>query len=685
MKMNKFKLRKDNLLNSNVVTCIMFMVVTIILVVWFLPRDARFNLSFEVGKPWRYGSLIAKFDFPVMKSDVTIKQEKDSMMKGYEPYYTYNKNIENEQIAKFRSDFKNGIPNLPPEYVSLIAMDLHKIYQKGIITQHEYSMLTRDTMQQIRVINGKQAISTRAKDFYSSMSAYEQLFSEQLLNVKRAQLQKCNLNNYIEPNIIYDRHRSETALHDMMSSVPLASGVVLSGQKIIDRGEIVDAKTSLVLTSFQKELEKRGSSSKQMRTMLLGQFIFVTILMALFTLYLIMYYRDYLEKPRNLLMLYSFIVIFSILTSLMLKYNIYTVYLIPYAMVPIFIRVFLDTRTAFFTYITTILVCSTALHYHYEFIIVQLIAGVAAIYSLKELYRRSQLFRAAAIVTLTYAITYLSIELMNNDNDNVLDESMYYYFGANGILLLFAYPLMYLIEKMFGYTSNVTLVELSNTNNDLMRKLSEVAPGTFQHSIQVGNLAAEVANRVQANSALVRTGALYHDIGKMLNPAFFTENQNGVNPHTKLSYIESAQIIIAHVTDGVKLAEKYDLPTVIKDFITTHHGTGKTRYFYISYKNEHPDEDVDELLFTYPGPNPFTREQAILMMADGVEASARSLTEYTEKSISDNVNKIIDNQLNDGCFRDCPITFRDIETAKSILSEKLKSIYHTRISYPELK
>ncbi len=682
--MDRFKIKKSSPFSANVLLCFLFMVVTIVLIVWFLPRESRFNFQFQQGKPWQYGTLIAKFDFPVMKSDETIKRERDSLLRQYEPYYSFNDDVEKRELEQFRSDYKNGIQDLPPEFVSVIAINLHKLYQQGIIDPHDYNELIKDTTQRIRIVSGKEARSIKVAEFNSTMTAYEKLFTEELLSQNRQILQKCNLNNYIEPNLVFDKERSETAERDIMTSVPLASGVVLAGQKIIDRGEIVDARTNLILTSFQQELAKRGSNSQQMRTMLLGQIFLVSLLVISFTIYLRMFFSDYLEKPRNLMMLYALILIFPILTSLMVQYNLYTVYLIPYVMVPIFIRVFMDSRTAFMAHVITILLCAPALRFPFEFIVVELIAGIVAIFTLKELYRRSQLFKTALIVTMTYAATYLSLELINNDDVNFIDRSMYYYFIINGILLLFVYPLMYLIEKMFGFTSNVTLVELSNTNNDLLRKLSEVAPGTFQHSIQVGNLAAEVTNKINGNSALVRTGALYHDIGKMLNPAFFTENQNGVNPHLNLSYIESAQIIIAHVTDGIKLADKYNLPGIIKDFISTHHGVSKTKYFYVSYMNEHPNEEIDDLLFTYPGPNPFTKEQAVLMMADSVEASSRSLSEYTEKSISDNVCRIIDSQVKEGCFRDCPITFRDIETAKSILTEKLKSIYHTRISYPEL-
>lgn len=354
-------------------------------------------------------------------------------------------------------------------------------------------------------------------------------------------------------------------------------------------------------------------------------------------------------------------------------------------MAPIFIRVFTDSRTAFNAHVTMILICAVAVKYQYEFIIVQMVAGLISIYSLRSLERRSQIFLSALLVTLGSAAVYFALQLIQSDDVSKLDQTIYWHFAANGFLLLFAYPLMLIIEKTFGFISTVTLFELSNTNNELLRRLSEVAPGTFQHSITVGNLAAEISHKIGANGQLVRTGALYHDIGKMENPAFFTENQAGVNPHQQLTDIESARIIINHVADGLRLAEKYNLPGVIKDFITTHHGEGLTKYFYVNYKNEHPDEEVAEEAFRYPGPNPSSREQAILMMCDSVEAASRSLKEYTEESISSLVNKIIDTQVSDGFFTDCPITFHDISQAKQILIERLKSMYHTRIEYPEEK
>ena len=668
-----------NLATKTVLVCI-----TVAIIVWFLPRNEGRMYRYDVGKPWMYGSVIAKFDFPIYKTDEAIKHEQDSLLKHFQPYYSLNPLIEKKQVERFLHDYEQGINGLPKEYVGIVARQMQEIYQMGIINTNEYNNIFKDSTSMIRFVSGKNAKSIKVSSFYSTIAAYEHIFANEKLAAQRAILSRCNLNNYIEANIVYDKEKSDAEKNDMLSSIPLASGMVMSGQKIIDRGEIVNDYTCRVLNSFDKEMKRRSSTQDEIMTTFIGQILFVLILVMMFTSYLTLFRKDYFEKPRSLTMLYTMITLFPILVSMMMKHNFFSVYIIPFAMAAIFVRVFMDSRTAFITHVTMILICAAAVKYQYEFIIVQLASGLVAIYSLRELSKRSQIFITAILVTISSCIVYLALQLMQDNQVFNIDPSMYTYFIINGIFLLLSYPMMYLIEKMFGFISNVTLFELSNTNKGLLRNLSEIAPGTFQHSITVGNLAAEIANRIHANSLLVRTGALYHDIGKMTNPVFFTENQAGVNPHDQLSDLESAQIIISHVTEGLKLAEKFNLPGIIKDFISTHHGTGLTKYFYINYCNEHPDEQVDKEMFQYPGPNPFTREQAILMMADTVEAASRSLNEYTEESISTLTNKLIDSQVADGFFRECPITFRDIALAKSVLIERLKSIYHTRISYPHL-
>ncbi len=667
---------RDILLRSAIV------IITVLVIVWLMPRDGRNYVYAEQGKPWKYADLTAPFDFPIYKSEQMIQKEKDSLMKEYQPYFYYNKEVEGNMVRKFVTDFSGGIPGLSDDYISIIANRLHKIYQTGIVSSPEYSRLAKDTTQCIMVADGKNATSIPIVRFLSTKKAYEQLFLDNILEQHRSQLQKCNLNNYITPNIIYDKERSDESLQDMQKSIPLALGVAQKGQKIIDRGEIVTEAKYRIIESFQKENERRNSNTTQQQLTLCGEALYVLLIMVFFTFYLTLFRKDYFEKARNVAMLYSLIIIFSIITGVMVRNTIAHVYIIPYAMVPIFTRVFMDSRTAIITHLTMILVCAIMLQHPLEFIVVEMVAGLAAVYSLRDLQFRSQLFKTAILVTLVAMLMNFAFDLIRMKEFEEFDMSYYNYLIINGILLLFAYPLLYLMEKTFGFISDITLIELSNTNNPLLRRMSEVAPGTFQHSIQVGNLASEIANKIGAKAQLVRTGALYHDIGKTINPIYFTENQSGINPHEDLSLIESAQIIISHVTEGMKLAERNNLPSIIKDFISTHHGHGKAKYFYLKYKNENPDDQVDDLLFTYPGPNPFTREQAILMIADGVEAASRSLPEYTEKNIRDLVNRLVDGMVNDGFFRECPITFRDITYAKTVLCEKLKTIYHARVSYP---
>jgi putative nucleotidyltransferase with HDIG domain len=682
--MSKIKFSEDITWHDLLIR-ISLVLVSVLLIVWAMPRDGQMILKAEKGKPWRHQDLVAPFDFPIYKSDAAIQAERDSIMREYEPYFGFDAEVGGQMQSKFTQDFAEGIPGLTSDYISIIANRLHQIYEQGIMNTTQYNELAKDTMRTIRVVTGKQAVSERIVKIFSPKSAYEQLFQDPLLSPHRALLQRCNLNDYITPNLIYEKERSESSLRNLQESIPLASGIALRGQKIVDRGQIVDEKIYRTIESFNKEMEQQQADKSKLSTKMVGDTLVVLVLICCFTIYLTLFRKDYFERWRSIMMLYSMIVVFSVLALTMVSHSILHVYLLPFAMVPIFIRVFMDSRTAFMTHTITVLIVACALQHPLDFIIIEEVAGFAAIFTLRELSSRSQLFKTAIIVTLCTMAANLGLDWKFGSALTAIDYSEYNYLMVNGALLFCSYPLLYLIEKLFGFTSNITLIELSDMSKDLLRRMSEVAPGTFQHSIQVGNLAAEIANKIGAKAQLVRTGALYHDIGKIQNPIYFTENQSGINPHENLSYIDSAQVIISHVTDGLKLADKHNLPDVIKDFIATHHGQGKAKYFFVKYKNEHPDEYVDELLFTYPGPNPFTREQAILMMADSVEAASRSLPDYTEQSIRDLVNRILDSQEADGFFRDCPITYRDIQYAKTVLIEKLKTIYHTRISYPKLK
>ena len=658
---------------------------TISLIVWAMPRDKEANFKAETGKPWRYADFTAPFDFPVYKSTELVQHERDSLLKEFEPYYNFNKDVEKSQLVQFRKDYAEGIPGVPSDCVELIVSQLHEFYTKGIMNTSDYNSLRADTSATIRIVYDKNASSRQVSQLYSTVGAYEQLFLNTKLADYKELLAKCNLNDYIMPNLTYDKERTESSREDLLANVPLASSVVQRGQKIIDRGQIVDDYTYSVLESYFRENERLQSDDVHFSFVVLGEIVYVSLLIVCFTIYLWLFRRDYYEQPRSLSMLYALILLFSVVASLMISHNVLHVYILPFAMVPIFVRVFMDSRTAFMAHTIMVLICAAMLQHPLEFIAVEEVAGLVAIFSLRELSSRSQLFWTAALIAGATMLINLALFWLRDDDITGIDYSEFNYLLLNGLLLFCSYPLLYIMEKTFNFTSNITLIELSDMNKELLRRMSEVAPGTFQHSIQVGNLAAEIANKIGGKSQLVRTGALYHDIGKTENPIYFTENQSGMNPHEGKTYVESAQMLISHVTEGLKLADKYNLPQVIKEFIATHHGLGKTKFFYVKQKNEFPEEPVDDLLFTYPGPNPSTKEQAILMMADAVEAASRSLKEYTEQNIRELVERIIDSQVDEGYFRDCPITYRDIQYAKTVLIEKLKTIYHTRISYPELK
>ena len=639
--MSYFNTQKEFSLRDLLYRALIF-IGTVGIIVYFLPRDGKFNYQFDIDKPWKYGQLMATFDFPIYKTDEVVKREQDSILAAFQPYFQLDKSIEKSVLTKLKTDYQTHLRGLLPstDYVRFLERKLSEVYRAGIVSTEELNQLHKDSTAAIMVINDKLANQQGIDKVYSVKDAYNYILTADTVHYRPDILRQCSLNEYLFPNLTYDEQRTETAKKEMLDNYSWANGIVL----------------------------------------------FVSIFMLCFMLYLDLFRKDYYKRKGSLSLLFALIMFYCVVTAIMVTNYIFNVYIIPYAMLPVIIRVFLDSRTAFIAQVTTILICSICLRYPHEFILLQLAAGLVAIFSLRELSQRSQLFRTAFLVILAYAAVYFAFELITENDLTKINGSMYTYFIINGILLLFTYPLLFLVEKTFGFTSNVTLVELSNINNSLLRRMSETVPGTFQHSMQVANLAAEAANRIGAKSQLVRTGALYHDIGKMENPVFFTENQSGgVNPHKNLGYEQSAQVVISHVTDGLKLAEKNNLPKVIKDFITTHHGRGKTKYFYISWKNEHPGEEPNEEAFTYPGPNPFTKEQAILMMADSVEAASRSLPEYTEETISNLVDKIIDSQVAEGYFKECPITFKDIATVKSVFKEKLKTIYHTRISYPELK
>lgn len=662
------------------------LLVSVVTLIYFLPRESKFGYVYELNKPWHYPQLIASYDFVIYKTDDEVKRERDSVVRQFVPYYRVDSLVAEKQIAALRKDFYAGkFRGVPVYYLPRLVENLRQIYARGILDVSDYEGFLKGDSHVLRLIRGQEATTGEVENFFTIRTAYDYLLNRDKGALSQESLRGCNLNDYLAVNVKNDTAKNRLELQSELSQVSDNIGMVQSGQLVIDRGQIVNAEHVRILNSLKKESEQRMDPSRGYWFIFAGQVIFVILLISLLFTYLKLFRRDYFSSPHSVLLLFSFVTVFPVITYLMMAHHFYSVYLVPYALIPIFVRIFMDSRTSFMAVVTSSLLSALSLHSPFEFVLWQIVTGATVIYSLRELTERSQLLRTVLAVVVVGLVISIGYDLSQGLNGDAFDRSRIVYMIIGGILLLFAYPLMYFVEKLFGFTSSVTLVELTNTNNPILRKMSKVAQGTFNHSMQVSNLAAEVADKIGAKAQLARTGALYHDIGKVLNPAFFTENQSGVNPHDTISEERSAQIIINHVTDGLRLAEKYHLPQVIKEFIRTHHGTGLVKYFYIQYCNKHVGETVDEDAFRYPGPNPQTREQAVVMMCDSVEAASRSLKEYTEESITQLVNRIVDSQLAEGHFKECPITFRDIADAKRTLIDSLKTIYHTRISYPEVK
>ncbi len=664
----------------------LYIIITAFIIAFFFPREGKFRYQFNEGKPWRYGLLTAPSDFPIYKEASEIEATKDSIQKKFEPYFRYNP--EEENLKKDNWTHQMSVlqeAKVPLPVLRYIENSLRNAYNKGITSATDLEFMRKENRTRIHVLTNSISGVRNLSDIYSVKTAYEDIINNAPTYIEKDILTECNINEYLTENLLYDAETSNKILEDLIQNIPLSSGIVQAGERIVDRGEVIDKHTYSVLRSLKTIHETKSGGAQRQNIFLIGQFILIFGIFACFGFYLVTFNPKIFYRRRNLTFILFCILGACLLSEICVKYNLINIYLLPYAIIPIVIRTFFDSHTALFSYLITILICSLAALFPYEFLLLQILAGFVVMFSLKELSQRSQLFTCSVFVTISYVVFYIGLVLYQEGDFNKINWEMMIYFGINFFLLMFSYVLIYILEKIFGYISPITLVELSNINNPLLKKLSETAPGTFQHSIQVSILASEAGEKIGADAQLIRTGALYHDIGKMNNPAFFTENQKGFNPHEKLSFEQSAQIIISHITDGIKMAEKAMLPKAITNFIETHHGRGKTKFFYNSFKNAFPDKPVNEKAFTYPGPNPFTKETALLMMADSVEAASRSLKEYTDENIKELINKIIDSQIADGLMKNAPITFRDIEITKDIFLKRLKIMYHTRISYPELQ
>lgn len=671
-------------LNIRYVVYIVSLVLSVVAIYFLLPKENNFDRYFEIGKPWTYETVMAPKNFAIYKSDEQLEKERVEALKGLEPYLINSQfAIHNSQL--FANSQKKSLSDREKNWLVNV---FNEVYEVGVVSLQDKQELERLGVEKVIVLEGN---SVRGKvlldDIFTPKTAYDYILSRASEEawIDDNLLKTSNISEYIETNVSIDRGKTDQAIQIIVDGVMLTSGMVQKGEKIIDKGEVVTEEVYQILKSLQRVVDGTDLSKNDNVWKVVGDVVLIVVILVLLAAYFVLFRPKVLESIRAtefmILMLLGMLGLLALVT----QYIELNEYIVPFAMLPLVVRVFFDSRTALYVHIVTVLLAAQMVPDATAFVMLHLLAGMAAVSSLKDMNARAQLVKSSLLIFVVYGVSFVAMELARGVEIEHVDWSMLFVFALNAIALLFAYGLIFIIEKVFGFLSEVTLVELSNINSPLLMEFSEKCPGTFQHVLQVSNLAVEVAKKVGANALLVRTGALYHDLGKMVNPMYYTENQTGVNPLNDLSYEEAAQIIISHVQEGVKIAEKYNLPYQIIEFISMHHGCSKVKYFYNSFKNQYPDKEIDERKFTYPGPLPATKETAILMMSDVVEAASRSLKSYDKESISGLVEKIIDGQIADGQFKNAPLSFHDVEIAKSVFVEKLMNIYHTRISYPELK
>ena len=650
---------------------ILWLILSIVAIVYFIPRSEEETLTYEENRPWDHGMLSAPFEIYIYPDTAEVI---DSLNKAFTPICQRNAVTLDSVIS---------IISQNPLIYQRVAPKIISQYEQGVVDAEMYEKIERGQLPTIRILDGKFLKKVSTEDFVSPRKLYLMIDSLVQDSISRKVLKSVNLQQHLIPNIVINEEQSSKAYDEDLARATAPIGIIMQNERIIDRGEIVTHKLFRVLNTYQEMLKQQSPESSRSKWFkILGQSLYVLILVFVLYLYLQSFCRDTIYSKSNLLFILLMITTFAICATFASTLFRSGIYLVPFVIIPVLILVFFDARTAIFCHIIEILICASFAPFPLEFIVVEFCAGAIAVYSLKELSKRSQLLRTALFVFIAYAVSYLSIEILLNGSLSGFAWRVLGFMAINSVLTSFAYILMFIIEKAFGLISVVTLVELYDINNHLLRELSEQCPGTFQHSLAVSNLAADAVGRIGGNTQLARAGALYHDIGKLSNPAFFTENQRGVNPHDSLDPKTSAEIVISHVNDGLKRANRAKLPKVIQDFIAQHHGCGKAKYFYITYSQSHPNEVVDETPFTYPGPNPLTKETSVLMMADSVEAASRSLSDHSVSAITSLVNRIIDAQIEEGLHNESPISFRDIKVIKEAFINRVSTMYHSRVVYP---
>ncbi len=702
-------MNKNNRIGIKDLLKIIYFLAATLIILFFMPQQGRFKYEFQKGKLWMHEDLYAPFDFPIYKSEQEIFAEKNKMLKEFKAFFRYDSTVYVLTLNKFSEDFDVALSRFVKEHHQndpkvqkqiadagrQIKLELEKgfthIYSKGIINQGNGEIGIDLLSKGLSVIINNIALDKWYEDVYTQPKAiaYLTTLAETSTQVHYPKLREfwktLYLKNYVQPNLLYDDFTTQKFKNELISNISTTKGMVQAGERIVTKGEVVNTEIYQMLESLKIEYEKHLGNRNQL-SVTLGNGVLITSLFIVLFLFLLNFRPEVLNENRKLLFVLMLIILMALVSNLIIRTRFVSIYIIPLAIIPIFIKTFFDSRLALFVHLVTIFLVAFLVPNSFEFVFTNFITGIVAILGLTNMYRRSKLFKTVGLIYLTYLILYLSLAVIEDGNLKGMNWLVTLWYGINALLLLASYQLVYIFEKVFGFISDITLIELSDTNSDLLRKLAEVAPGTFQHSLQVANLAESAVQYVGGNPLLVRTGALYHDIGKITNPLYFIENQQGgFNPHDNIDNTKSAEIIISHVEEGYKIAQKSGLPQQITDFITMHHGTSKVKYFYDKQKQNIGDATDIEKKFTYPGPEPQTKETAVVMMADAVEAASRSLKEYSVQTIDELVDKIINEQLASGQLSYADINLKDISTIKTIFKKKLQNIYHVRVEYPSNK
>lgn len=673
-------------------TRVLQVLVAAAIIVLITPTKSSFKYEFQQGQYWKHETLQSPFDFAIQKTDKEIEEEKKEIIATQTLYFDYSDTASEKMIEQTKKQIisyanKNNLTEKEKSKLSVVTTSiLSEIISHGVISDYDNA---KNQDKSIIVIHNNLAQEHEIGDFYGikdiEQVVSDNIFRSKSLNEKEQNVVADILIKTITPNVVFNSEKTDEILSSQIEDISKTKGLILKNQKIIAQGEVITQEKYQILRSLKNEYEginsNRGDREKYLA--LIGQYLLIIIALGAMVLFIYNTDKEIFFNNKKIILIFFVILMMVGITMGVLIFNQDYLYIVPLCLTPILVRTFFDTKVSLYVFLVTIIIIGFSVPNSFEFVFYQLIAGMMAILSVEHLEKRVEFFNTAIIVFATYSVIYLAMTLIQGNSFKNLDIYRFIYFAANAIMILFAFPIVFILEKIFSLVSEMSLMEYSNTDSKLLRELSVKAPGTFQHCIQVANIAEDLIHEIGGNALLVRAGSLYHDVGKLLTPMYFVENQNsGLNPHDELTNEESAQVIISHVTNGIKLAHRYKIPEPIIDFIRTHHGTSKTKFFYNKELNEHPNSHIDESLYTYPGPKPFSRETAVLMMVDSVEAASRSLKEHSEKSLSNLVDGIIDSQIQDNQFSNANITFEDVENIKQFLKKKLQSIYHVRIEYP---